>query len=99
MQLIESSALVSAVVEDAVLRSFDVRPMRRGITRAEVRRRVALCERIWQVLRIEQGWSVQRVCDHLYRFLLAELDGRSWEPPQRALWVPDGGHFVRRTIP
>jgi hypothetical protein len=78
------------VIEEAILRSFESRPMRGGITQAEVKRRFEICERIWKVLRIEHKWSVQRVCDHLYRFLLQEIDGISWEPNRRVLWVPDG---------
>ena len=64
--------------------------MRGGVTQAEVKRRFEICERIWKVLRIEHKWLVQRVCDHLHRFLLQEIDGISWEPNCRVLWVPDG---------
>lgn len=81
---------VAQAAEQAVLQSFEERPMRCGITQAEARRRVAICERIWQVLRLEQGWSMQRVCDHFLRFLLCEIDGIPWEPDGRTIWVPDG---------
>jgi hypothetical protein len=84
------SPAVAAAAEQAVLRSFEKRPMRHGITQAEARRRVAICERIWKVLRLEKGWSIQRVCDHFLRFLLDEIDGIPWEPDDRAIWVPDG---------
>jgi hypothetical protein len=81
---------LATVIEEAILRSFESRPMRAGITQAEVKRRFEICERIWKVLHLEHKWSAQRACDHLYRFLLQEIDGISWEPNRRVLWVPDG---------
>jgi hypothetical protein len=98
MPCIDVSALVASAIESAVMRSFETRPMHVGFTRAEVKRRFEMCERIWKVLRFEHHWSVQRVCDHLYRFLLNELDGLTWEPDRRALWVPDGSQFVRSPV-
>lgn len=87
--LADVSPKVAAVVERAVVHSFVTRPLPiRGITTNECRRRVKICEGIWTVLRIDHKWSVPRVCDHLYGFLLAELDGISWEPDKRSLWVP-----------
>ena len=84
------SPQLALVVERAVMRSFETRPLPiRGITSNECRRRVKICERIWTVLRIDHKWSVQRACDHLYRFLLAELDGLSWEQDKRSIWVPE----------
>lgn len=90
MLSIDGSTAVAQAAEQAVLQSFEQRPMRCGITQAEARRRVAMCERIWQVLRLEKGWSLQRVCDHFLRFLLCEIDGIPWEPDDRTIWVPDG---------
>ena len=26
---------------------------------------------------------------HIYRYLIAELDGTSWEPDDRCIWTPD----------
>lgn len=91
------SPMVADAVEQAVLRSFQDRPMRHGITQAEARRRVAICERIWKVLRLDKGWSVQRACDHMYRFLLCEIDGVPWEPNDRSIWVPDGSRQGRHS--
>jgi len=87
---LDASPAVAAAVERAVVRSFETRPMPlRGITTSEARRRVQICERIWKALRLEKRWSLQRACDHLYRYLIAELDGIAWEPDGRAIWVPD----------
>jgi len=90
MLAIDRSPMVAQAVERAVMRSFETRPLPlRGITTSEARRRVQICERIWKALRLEKRWSLQRACDHLYRYLIAELDGGTWEPCNRALWVPD----------
>ena len=90
MASIDASPVVARAVEQAVMRSFETRPLPlRGITVSEARRRVQICERIWKALRLDKRWSLQRACDHLYRYLVAELDGVAWEPNDRALWVPD----------
>ena len=61
---LDTSPIVAAFVERAVMRSFDTRPLPvRRITQGECRRRVKVCERIWRQLRIEKKWSVQRACD------------------------------------
>lgn len=88
---LDASPVVAASVERAVMRSFDTRPLPvRRITQDECRRRVQVCERIWKQLRLEKKWSLQRACDHLYRYLIAELDGTSWAPDNRCIWTPDG---------
>ena len=85
-----ASPVVATAVERAVVHSFDARPMPAGrVTQAECRRRVKICEGIWWALRLESKWSLQRACDHLYRFLLAEIDGTHWEPDKRSIWTPD----------
>jgi len=90
MFAVDASPVVAHAVERAVMRSFETRPLPlRGITTSEARRRVQICERIWKALRLEKGWSLQRACDHLYRYLVAELDGVAWEPDDRSIWVPD----------
>ena len=90
MLAMDASPVVAQTVERAVMRSFETRPLPlRGITSAEAKRRVQICEQIWKVLRLEQRWSLQRACDHLYRYLVAEIDGARWEPDHRAIWVPD----------
>ena len=90
---LDKSNVVATAAERAVVRSFQTRPLPiRGITRTEARRRVKICERIWQVLRHEKKWSLQRACDHLYRYLIDELDGRTWNPDERTIWVPDNLH-------
>lgn len=90
MLAVDASNVVAQRVERAVIRSFETRPLPlRGITTSEAKRRVQICEQIWKVLRLEKRWSLQRACDHLYRYLVAELDGVAWEPDHRTVWVPD----------
>lgn len=90
MLAIDKAPAVAQAVERAVIRSFETRPLPlRGITTSEAKRRVHICEQIWRVLRLDKSWSVQRACDHLYRYLIAELDGVTWEPDARSIWAPD----------
>ncbi len=60
------------------------------VTGAEVRRRFKICERLIRELRGDLGWSLQRVLDHLPRYLRCELDGVPWAPEACGLWVPGG---------
>ena len=90
MLAIDTTPVVAQAVERAVMRSFETRPLPlRAITTSEARHRVQVCEQIWRALRLDKRWSVQRACDHLYRYLIAELDGVAWEPDDRSIWVPD----------
>ena len=78
---------VATAVERAILRSFTTRPLRgHRITSGEVRRRFALCEGIVGTLSA-LGWSTVRIADHVYVYLIAEIDGAPWEPSNRASWV------------
>ncbi len=84
-------------IEAAVLKSFedDRKPGRiilvtalPRVTAAEVKRRSEKCVAIFKVLRGDLKWSLDKIIDHLPRYLRAELDGTSWEPEARqALWT------------
>ncbi len=86
-----------AGISDAVLASFraDRMPGRiilvtaqARVTEAERKRRVMLCVSIFKVLRGDMKWSLEKIVDHLPRYLRAELDGTPWEPEARAgLWT------------
>jgi hypothetical protein len=56
------------------------------ITDREVKRRFAICAKIFEALRGDLKWSIARVLDHLPRYLRAELDGVSWMPDTRGAW-------------
>jgi len=83
--------LVCAVmgIERAIERSFAADGAR--VTNAEVRRRFAICERLFRQLRGDLGWGMQRVIDHLPGYLRCELDGEPWEPDHRTMWMPQDG--------
>jgi hypothetical protein len=85
----EYLARVVLGIEHAVANSFEVDGAR--MTSDEVRRRFAICERLYRQLRGDLGWGMQRVLDHLPHYLRCELDGQPWEPDRRTLWVPDDG--------
>ena len=76
-------------IERAVDRSFEADGAR--MTGAEVRRRFAICERLFRQLRGDLGWGLHRVLDHLPHYLRCELDGLPWEPDRRTLWMPEDG--------
>ena len=96
MLAMDATPVVAQAVERAVMRSFETRPMPlRGITTSEARRRVQVCEQVWRALRLDKRWSVQRACDHLYRYLIAELDGVAWEPDSRSIWVPESSNTLK----
>jgi len=91
LSLIETEQLGQVVlgIEHAVTRSFEADGARR--TDAEIRRRFAICERLFRGLRGDLGWGVVRVIDHLPHYLRCELDGQTWEPDRRTLWMPEDG--------
>lgn len=77
---------VALAIERAVAMSFAADGSRP--TSDEVRRRFRLCEELVRQLRGDLGWGLQRVLDHLPRYLRCELDGISWQPEARVVWVP-----------
>jgi hypothetical protein len=85
----EQREKVARGLQKTILTSFDKDNTR--MTRAEVKRRFKICERIFCELRMDLGWSVQRILDHLPNYLRCELDGKSWEPDNRLVWVPGNG--------
>ena len=61
------------------------------ITQAEVKRRIEITCAIFQQLRGDLSWGLERVFDHLPRYLRNELEGIPWKPDERKMWVPDDG--------
>ncbi len=80
---------VVLMFEDAIGKSFerDHGPQ----TEAEIKRRFELCCSIFEVLRVDLHWGLERIEDHLSTYLRCELDGKNWEPDKRTLWVPKDG--------
>ena len=88
-------------VSEAVLRAVRVsfeedqarigRPRSIRVTNDEVKRRTNICLKIFAILRGDLDWGLQRAIDHFSRYLRLELDGDSWEPDERQLWVPSDG--------
>lgn len=81
-------ARMTVAIERAVMLSFAADGGR--MTRDEIRRRFAICEKIVRQLRGDLGWALTRIVDVLPRYLRAELDGIPWTPESRALWTPNG---------
>ena len=91
MELAEEEQLDRVVlgIEGAVARSFEADGAR--MTGTEVRRRFGICERLVRQLRSDLGWGLQRVMDRLPYYLRCELDGQTWEPDSRTIWMPEDG--------
>ncbi len=80
--------------EKVIRNSFapDKDPVRGGTpTASHVRERFVICERIFRALRNDKQWGVQRILDKLPEYLHCELNGQSWEPDNRSVWVPSDG--------
>jgi hypothetical protein len=60
------------------------------ITRAEIKRRLDICVRIFCDLRAEvrPRYTLDRIEECLRIYLVYELEGQSWEPLKRKSWVP-----------
>jgi hypothetical protein len=82
----DQAGRVMLAIERAITRSFTEDGSR--ATGDEVRRRFAVCERVVRRLRGDLGWGLQRVLEHLPRYLRCELDGIPWQPDARVVWVP-----------
>ena len=80
---------VSLAIERGIAQSFREDGAR--MTGDEVRRRFAICERLFRRLRGDLGWGLQRALDHLPHYLRCELDGIPWQPNARTFWVPADG--------
>lgn len=85
----EQVGTATIAIERAIALSF--REDNARVTGNEVRRRFAICERLVRHLRGDLGWGLQRVLDHLPRYLRCELDGVPWEPDARTVWAPGDG--------
>jgi len=80
-------AAVTTAIESAVAQSFAADYSR--VTRDEIRHRFAICERIIRELRGDLKWTLTRVLDAMPRYLRCELNGVSWTPDERAMWMPE----------
>lgn len=62
-----------------------------AITQWETTQRFKHCEKIFKVLRGDLKWGIDRIIDHLPRYLRAELDGDDWTPDSRQCWIANDG--------
>ena len=74
----------------AIALSFGAGDWKRA-TRSEVKRRFDICDRIFSQLRGDLGWGIERILDNLPEYLRCELDGISWTPDRRTVWLPSDG--------
>lgn len=58
------------------------------ITLAELKRRFNILAEWFKILKGDLGWSVQHVVDELPTILRTQLDGGTYVPPPRGMWVP-----------
>lgn len=62
-------------------------------TQDEVRRRFRICLDGFKMLRgdAKYKWGVERIMKELPRLLRCRLDGASYEPDNRSIWMPQDG--------
>lgn len=80
-------ATVTVAIESAVAKSFESEFSR--VTRDEIRRRFAICERIIRELRGDLKWTLSRVLDAMPGYLRSELSGVAWSPDERSVWISE----------
>lgn len=61
------------------------------MTGDEIRRRFRICEAWFRTLRGEKQWTLRRTLSALVVALRTELDGGSYVPDDRTLWLPQDG--------
>lgn len=62
----------------------------RHVTEAEIKRRFEVIARIFEQLRGDLKWSLERIFDLMPRYVRLELDGENWAPePERRVWIPN----------
>lgn len=81
---------VTLAFEEMIANSFVTHPMNH-LTRAEVKRRFDMCSKIFETLRSDLKWGVERILGRLPGYLASELDGIDWKPDARTIWAPGDG--------
>lgn len=81
---------VTLFFERVIGDSMTSHPMRH-FTQAEVKRRFDICCSIFEKLRGDLKWGVDRIEHHLPTYFRAELDGSTWTPDARKFWLPEDG--------
>lgn len=81
---------VTLAFEKAIADSFTKHPQNH-LTRAEVKRRFDMCSKIFETLRSDLKWGVERILSKLPTYLDHELNGTDWTPDTRTIWAPGDG--------
>lgn len=81
---------VTLAFEKTIRASYESHPVRHS-TQAEISRRFEICARIFEQLRGDLEWGLERIFDKLPEYLGAELNGSTWEPDKRTCWMPSDG--------
>lgn len=81
---------VTASIETTIAKSFETHAMRH-MTQAEVKRRFDICLKWFRSMRVESFFSNERACSELPAALAAELNGGTFTPSTRAVWMPEDG--------
>lgn len=92
-KLLDSPALIGKVTlafENAIAGSFEKHKMRH-MTQAEVKRRFEICSEIFEKLRSELAWGIDRIIDQMPHYLDEVLSGRDFVPNARTVWTPGDG--------
>lgn len=81
---------VTLAFERIIRASLESHPVRH-LTDREITRRFEMCAKIFESLRSDLKWSIDRILDKLPSYLGCELDGSDWKPDARTIWTPGDG--------
>lgn len=82
---------VTIAFEEMIAISFITDKAR--LTRAEVKRRFAICASIFKKLRGDLHWGIDRALHFMPTYLRDELEGVDWKPDTRTMWMPNDGQL------
>lgn len=84
---VQATQAIAEPIAKLVAESFVTHPMQHE-TGDEKKRRAEICTKWLFALVNEKRWTFDRAIDHLREALHAELDGKTWTPPNTTLWAP-----------
>jgi hypothetical protein len=85
----EQYRTITLAIADAVAQSFG--PDVKRATRRDLQTRTSKAIDIVLQLRSDLTWGLARIKDQLPYYLKKEVNGESWEPDQRSVWIASDG--------
>lgn len=85
----ERVGTVTLFFQHCIEQSFQTdRPRMQHITEAEVKRRFEIVARIFEQLRGDLHWSLEKIFELMPQYVRDELSGVPWTPSSSDFWLP-----------